>query len=158
AGVAAPGLCVALGRDKLSGATEVYAGLTQLFEQVTAGAPMPDVVLAPVTADDLPAAGSVPDAVFAATAHALQQLQTWLADDRTTGSHLVFVTRDAHDGDHAAAAVWGLVRSAQSEHPGRFGLVDVDREPASMAALPGVFAAGEPQVRIEGGEIKAARL
>ncbi|WP_148710041.1 hypothetical protein [Micromonospora sp. M71_S20] len=36
-------------------------------------------------------------------------------------------TRGATDGsDLAAAAVWGLVRSAQSEHPNRFILLDLD--------------------------------
>ena len=37
--------------------------------------------------------------------------------------------------DLAGAAVWGLVRSAQSEHPGRFVLVDVDDQPLSAAAV-----------------------
>ena len=38
--------------------------------------------------------------------------------------------------DLAAAAVWGLVRSAQAEHPGRFVLVDADGATAPEAARP----------------------
>ena len=41
-----------------------------------------------------------------------------------TGSRLVVVTRVRGRTDLAAAAVWGLVRSAQSENPDRFVLVD----------------------------------
>jgi len=37
------------------------------------------------------------------------------------------------DPDPAAAAVWGLLGSAQAEHPGRFGLVDLCGTPASEA-------------------------
>ena len=37
--------------------------------------------------------------------------------------------------DLAASPVWGLVRSAQAENPGRFVLVDMDQE-ASREALP----------------------
>ncbi|EOD63359.1 modular polyketide synthase, partial [Amycolatopsis vancoresmycina DSM 44592] len=72
-----------------------------------------DLVFAPVTGDD----------VRETTVEVLERLQTWLAEERP--GRLVFVTRGAADGDLAAAAAGGLVRSAQSEHPGRFLLVDV---------------------------------
>ncbi|TDP92869.1 type I polyketide synthase [Labedaea rhizosphaerae] len=55
--------------------------------------------------------------------------------------------------DHAA--VWGLLRSAQSEHPGRFLLVDLDDE---TTALEPVVAAGEPQVAVRAGVAYAPRL
>ena len=58
-------------------------------------------------------------------------LQRWLASERLADTPLVVVTRRGiavgdEAPDLAFAPVWGLVRSAQSEHPGRFVLVDVD--------------------------------
>ncbi|WP_345227047.1 type I polyketide synthase, partial [Streptomyces cremeus] len=127
----------------------------------TAGATLPAVVLAPVlaAAADDPAA-----AAHALTARVLQQLQEWLDDDATADSRLVLVTRGAvaaHEdegvADPAAAAVWGLVRSAQAEHPGRFGLLDLD--PGAPAAVPPQALAGaEPQLAVRGGSVLVARL
>ncbi len=97
---------------------------------------------------------AVPDAVRAATGSALAQVQAWLADD-SQDARLVFVTRGAVGGGHpAAAAAWGLIRSAQTEHPGRFGLVDVDGSATSTAELP----SDEPQLIIRNGETFAGRL
>ena len=52
--------------------------------------------------------------------------------------------------DLGGAAVWGLVRSAQTEHPGRIVLVDSDA-PLDAAAIAAVLAVGEPQVVLRGG-------
>ncbi|MCX4530030.1 hypothetical protein OG982_30915, partial [Streptomyces sp. NBC_01551] len=90
-------------------------------------APVPGTVLV-----RLPAASELtPEAVHTATHGALRLLRRWLADDRLTDSRLVLLTRGSvavRTGDRVPdpvhAAVWGLVRSAQSEHPGRFVLVD----------------------------------
>nr|BFE69923.1 hypothetical protein GCM10020092_032240 [Actinoplanes digitatis] len=65
--------------------------------------------------------GDVVAAVHAATVWALDLLRDRLSGDRLTAARLVVVTRP---GDLAGAAVRGLVRSAQSEHPGRFALVE----------------------------------
>ncbi|MCZ0975415.1 hypothetical protein O1L55_37555 [Streptomyces albulus] len=66
------------------------------------------------------------EAAHATAAQTLALVQSWLADERFATSRLVFATRGAVDGtDLTGATVWGLVRSAQSEHPGRFGLVDL---------------------------------
>lgn len=54
--------------------------------------------------------------------------------------------------------VWGLVRSAQSESPGRFVLVDVDGEEASWDALPVVLGMGESQLVLRAGEVFVPRL
>ncbi|WP_318307276.1 type I polyketide synthase [Amycolatopsis solani] len=96
----------------------------------------------------VPAGG--PGGVRTATADALAVLQS------DQDSPLVFVTSGMDDP--AAAAVWGLVRSAQREHPGRFFLSDVDGTPESLAALPAVVASGEPQTIVRDGEISAARI
>ena len=50
------------------------------------------------------------------------------------------------DPDLTQAPVWGLVRSAQSEHPGRFLLVDVDE--GADIAWDTVAALDEPQVAV----------
>ncbi|BCB84347.1 hypothetical protein Psuf_016600 [Phytohabitans suffuscus] len=103
-----------------------------------------DVTLVPVTGDD----------VHEVTAAALRVLQAVL--DGT--SRLAFVTRGAVAGDSlAAGAVWGLVRSAQAEHPGRFLLVDADVEPDPATAVA-LMAAGETQAVIRDGEVLVARL
>ncbi|MEV4384100.1 polyketide synthase dehydratase domain-containing protein, partial [Streptosporangium sp. NPDC049644] len=101
-------------------AVEVYGELSSLAE---AGV-VPAVVMVEAVSD--PVAGVVGSA-HALTAHVLDVVQGWLADDRFAESRLVFLTRGAvaaGDGevvaDLPAAAVWGLVRSAQSENPGRF--------------------------------------
>ncbi|MER6176979.1 beta-ketoacyl synthase N-terminal-like domain-containing protein, partial [Streptosporangium sp. NPDC001681] len=135
----------------------VHMDLSSLVEV----GPVPGVVLTQVAVDP---AGEMTESVHESTARVLGLVQAWLADDRCHGSRLVLVTRGAvaaGDGevvaDLAAAAVWGLVRSAQSENPGRFVLVDVDEESA-LSALPGVLASGEPQVAVRGGEVWVPRL
>ncbi|MEW9534690.1 SDR family NAD(P)-dependent oxidoreductase, partial [Microbispora sp. NPDC049125] len=116
--------------------------------------------------DALADGDAVPDTVQASApdAHAALALaQRWLSDERFEHSRLVFVTRGAVAADAsedvpdlAAATVWGLVRSVQSEHPGRFVLADVDRDdPVLLAAA---VATGEPQVALRGGAVHAPRL
>ncbi|WP_046386706.1 type I polyketide synthase, partial [Kitasatospora aureofaciens] len=114
----------------------------------------------------VPLAGDPADPVGAAhelTARALARLQAWLADEATEDARLVFVTRgavstgaDEEVTDPAAAAVWGLVRSAQAEHPGRFGLVDLD--PAGGPLPEAALAGDEPQLAVRASGVLAARL
>ncbi|WP_225840697.1 hypothetical protein, partial [Streptomyces sp. NK08204] len=92
-------------------------------------------------------------------------VRAWLADERFVRSRLVVVTRGAVAAgaaeqvrDLGAAAVWGLVRSAQSEHPGRFVLLDVD-EAAGGSGLGAVLASDEPQLAVrQGGAVYVPRL
>ncbi|KUL40194.1 type I polyketide synthase [Actinoplanes awajinensis] len=92
------------------------------------------------------------------TARVLDVLQRFLADD---GGHLVVrtdgaVAAPAGDtvGDLAAAAIWGLVRSAQSEHPGRLTLADTP----ALDLIPAVLATGHPQVAVRDGRILVPRV
>ncbi|WP_189895064.1 type I polyketide synthase, partial [Streptomyces canarius] len=121
----------------------------------------------------LPAAGGAPafevrgyepgqdaDAVRRATRQALADIRDWLAQDRE-GAKLVFTTSGAvpltaQDDvtDLAGAAVWGLVRSAQTEHPDRFVLVDLDDDTALARAVAG----GEPQLALRDGRAYAYRI
>ncbi|MFJ1991299.1 type I polyketide synthase [Streptomyces asiaticus] len=122
----------------------------------------PDAVLVPCVAEG---DGDVAEAAHAATHRALALIQRWISDDRLASSRLVFLTRGAVAAapgeavpDVAHGAVWGLVRSAQSEHPGRFVLVDLDADPASAAALPAAVASGEPQCAVREGLVRVPRL
>ncbi|MFJ9950944.1 type I polyketide synthase [Kitasatospora sp. NPDC091207] len=91
----------------------------------------------------------------AAVAAALALLQAWLSAPALAQSRLVVaVTGDA--GDLAGAAVSGLLRSAQSEHPDR--IVVVEPADTADALLPAVLASGEPRVRVRAGVAEAPRL
>ncbi|MFI9383505.1 type I polyketide synthase [Kutzneria sp. NPDC052558] len=103
-----------------------------------------------------------PAGVRAVTERALALTRAWLADERFAGSRLVLVTRGAvavEAGepvrDPAAAGVWGLIRTAQSEHPDRFGLIDRDGGESSLAEA---LASGEPQIAVRQGELHVPRL
>ncbi|MFE2922599.1 thioester reductase domain-containing protein [Streptomyces goshikiensis] len=98
------------------------------------------------------------------TRRALTLAQWWLADEERRDAPLVVVTSGAVSAepgeaitDPGAAAAWGLLRSAQSEAPGRIVLVDApaDTDPATLA---GVVASGEPQAAIRRGRVLVPRL
>ncbi|MFJ9847184.1 type I polyketide synthase [Kitasatospora sp. NPDC101155] len=121
-----------------------------------AGTPLPDLVLAP-----LPADRSAADTA----AHALALIQDWLANEAFRSSRLVLVTDGAvvtGPGDPlrhlAGAAAWGLIRSAQTENPGQFLLVDADDLGAVPAAAAAQIAADEPQLAVRGGGLLVPRL
>ncbi|WP_202918624.1 type I polyketide synthase [Saccharothrix deserti] len=61
-------------------------------------------------------------------------------------------------GDLAAAAVRGLVRAAQREHPDRLVLVDSDGTAASAEVLPRALGSGEPEIVLREGRVFAPRL
>uniref|UniRef100_UPI0018D0C25B SpnB-like Rossmann fold domain-containing protein n=1 Tax=Streptomyces clavuligerus TaxID=1901 RepID=UPI0018D0C25B len=98
----------------------------------------------------------------------LETLRTWLADERLAATGLVLVTRGAVSAtpgegpaDLAHSAVWGLVRSAQSEHPGRFVLLDLDPDPDHRPdgpALAAALASDEPQLAVRGTTPLVPRL
>ncbi|QBS39350.1 type I polyketide synthase [Nocardia sp. CS682] len=98
-----------------------------------------------------------PDAALTAVTEVLHTIQSF-ADDRT----LVVVTANAVavDGEPApaGAAVWGLVRTAQVERPGRLLLVDIDDDERSWAALPHALSSDETQMALRGGRIHVPRL
>ncbi|RKR91912.1 polyene macrolide polyketide synthase [Micromonospora pisi] len=111
------------------------------------------------------AAGSdVSAAARQTTMEVLRTLRDFLADERLAPVRLAIVTRGAvmvGDGplDLALAPVWGLLRSAQAEHPERFVLVDLDpvdglSKPAFLAALAG----HENEMVIRGEHLYVPRL
>ncbi|SCF28345.1 Acyl transferase domain-containing protein [Micromonospora echinospora] len=123
------------------------------LDDLTPSDPVPDVVFA-----ELPAGGDDPHGVVPA---ALGLVHRWLAEPRYAAARLAVVTRGAVGDpprDLAQAAAWGLLRSAQSEHPGRFVLVDLDDAPQSRSALATAGASGEPQVVVDAGGLLVPRL
>ncbi|MGW2749158.1 SDR family NAD(P)-dependent oxidoreductase, partial [Streptomyces sp. NPDC001450] len=167
-----------------------YADLTALADAVAAGTPVPGAVLVacgpsmaegPLAGADGTGASRTVEATRAALHHVLSLVQDWLADDRFGAARLVLVTRGAMpaDGgraltDPVAASVWGLVRSAQSEHPGRLVLLDLaSHTPAATDQVTGAdgaggvatqtdpapaLASGEPQLALRGGVAHIPRL
>ena len=100
-------------------------------------------------------------ATYQRTHEVLAAVQSWLTEHDS--GVLVVATRAAIGlagedvTDLAGAAVWGLVRSAQTEHPGRIVLTDSD-VPLDDDAIATVLALGEPQVLLRGGKTYTARV
>ncbi|MEV7870536.1 SDR family NAD(P)-dependent oxidoreductase [Streptomyces sp. NPDC088124] len=152
----------------LGGDCRIHDGPAAFLDALDGGSAVPDTVLAVVgggpPAGPEPAGAGLAAAVRTVTGRVLDLLRTWLADKRLAHSRLVLVTRravatgpDEGVDDLAAAGVWGLVRSAQSEHPGRFVLADLDGA-ASAAALVGAIISDQPQLAVRGGRILVPRL
>jgi polyketide synthase 12 len=106
-------------------------------------------------------------AALAITAAALKAVQEWIeAEPDPKTPILALLTTNAvaaeagEDPDLSGAAVWGLLRSAQAEHPGRFALIDTDGSTASEEALPAALAAcaEESQLAIREGRLLAPRI
>ncbi|MFD0776927.1 hypothetical protein ACFQZ2_23575, partial [Streptomonospora algeriensis] len=107
-----------------------YADLAALRRAVDAGTPEPGTVVADCPGADVPEGHRGAREI----AHRILALaQEWVRDERFADSRLVLRT----SGAVAAAAgdrlegleqtpAWGLLRAAQSEHPGRFVLIDDD--------------------------------
>ncbi|HVR06146.1 MAG TPA: SDR family NAD(P)-dependent oxidoreductase, partial [Solirubrobacteraceae bacterium] len=114
---------------------------------------------------DAPPAEHSPEQASARLDAVLERLQAWLAEEPLAGRRLVFVTRGAvaaepseDVSDLVGAAIWGLVRAAQAEHPGRFVLVDVDEHEVSRATLAQALSLPEPQLAIRLGAARVPRL
>jgi len=140
------------------------AALAQTLSEAK-GAPVP-------VCDDLGAVPQEATVVFAPTGGAgesaeaarevltrcLTLLQEWLADERFEDARLVLITRRAVATgpgigvvDPSGAAVWGLVRSAQKEHPGRFLLLDLDETDDSARAVSAALSLTEAQIAVRDG-------
>ncbi|MFE7129681.1 SDR family NAD(P)-dependent oxidoreductase [Streptomyces sp. NPDC057638] len=103
--------------------------------------------------------------VRSAVHEVLAAMRSWLADERCASSRLVVVTRDAVPADPAdrsvdlgLAPVWGAVRAAQAEHPGRFTVIDTDGSAASARVLAAAAATDEPELALRRGDILVPRL
>ncbi|MER6032200.1 type I polyketide synthase [Streptomyces sp. NPDC001851] len=146
----------------------VHPDLVALAAAIDAGETVvPDVVLvACVSAEDDgdKALAGTAEGVRTTVEGAVATARAWLDDERFATSRLVFLTRGAvvtgagERPDLAKAPLWGLIRSAQSEHPGRFVLADLDQDETSRPALVAALASGEPQFAVRAGEALVPRL
>ncbi|MFD6717514.1 SDR family NAD(P)-dependent oxidoreductase, partial [Micromonospora chalcea] len=140
----------------------LHHGLDGLADAVDAGLALPGAVLVPLGAHP---AQPTPRAARHAAVQALDLVRRWLTEPRWAASRLLLVTRGAvavhHAGevtDPAAAAAWGLVRSAQSENPGQIVVVDVDGDGIGPDEVAALLAADEPQAAIRVGAAYVPRL
>ncbi|WP_435135599.1 type I polyketide synthase [Actinacidiphila sp. bgisy144] len=107
--------------------------------------------------------GAVPEAVRSRLAEVLDVVRRWAGEERLAESRLVVVTREAvsvsagEPVEVALAPVWGLVRVAQAEYPGRFVLADLPAD-AGVAALAPGLASGEAQLALRDGVARTPRL
>ncbi|MER7674792.1 type I polyketide synthase [Kitasatospora sp. NPDC096128] len=149
-------------------AVRSFADLAEVAAAAEAGEIEPVLVLA--CAGGLEG-GDPAEGARRAAGEALGLVQGWLAEERLEDARLVVVTRGGvaaaageRVADLPAAAVWGLLRSAQSENPGRLVLVDLpatgDRATTDQAAavLPTALATGEPELAVRGNAAHARRL
>ncbi|MGH3373824.1 MAG: type I polyketide synthase [Actinoallomurus sp.] len=153
---AGPARVAFLGGDD-TGTGDRYADLDALEQALAAGTATPDIVVAEV---ESPATEHTRTAAHEVAERTLGLLQRWLASEHLSGARLVVATRRGiavgdEAPDLAVAPVWGLVRSAQSEHPGRFVLVDADDD---FAAWNTAAVLDEPQLAVREGRLLAPRL
>ncbi|WP_410677309.1 SDR family NAD(P)-dependent oxidoreductase, partial [Amycolatopsis sp. cmx-4-68] len=131
-----------------------------LATALDAGEPAPDVLVLPCrTPDDRVGDGAV---TRTAVRETLAVVQRFLADERLKSTTFLLLTRAAVAAapgddirDLPAAAVHGLLRTAASEHPGRFALLDTDGD--HPAQLPDIADVGLP-VALRKGILHAPRL
>ena len=92
-------------------------------------------------------------------AHVLDRVQNWLSSDsHDADARLVVLTRGAIAVDSSEdvtdlgqAAVWGLLRSAQTENPGSIFLVDVDDWASADVAVTETAGRDESQLAFRDG-------
>ncbi len=144
-------------------------GSDALYRMSWQGLSLPEAEEAPdatlLDAREWPEAQGEPvEASHAIAARALAEIQAHL--EAEAESRLIFITTGAlaagegQEPSLPAATLAGLLRSAASEHPGRFGLIDTDDSEASTEALPAAIAAlaEEPQLALREGEALVGRL
>ncbi|MFF0530972.1 SDR family NAD(P)-dependent oxidoreductase [Nocardia amikacinitolerans] len=124
---------------------------------------VPEIVLWEIPVHD----GAPPEAARRIAIGVLDTLRGWLAEPRFAGSRLVVLTRhavtvaDSERVDLGQAPVWGLLRAAQAEHPGRFQLLDLDRDEdrdAHAIAAVAATVALEPEAALRGSTLLVPRL
>ncbi|GAB1818697.1 hypothetical protein HerbRD11066_18610 [Herbidospora sp. RD11066] len=139
----------------------LYPDLAALTAATESGDVVPEVVLVGL---DGTADADRARSARRLTVEALETAQTWLAAP-LPGSRLVVVTRGAVAAlpgedvtDLGASAVWGLLRSAQSEDPGRTVLVDLRDEALPVGVLAGALGSAEPELAIRDQRAYGRRL
>ncbi|MBC3839552.1 KR domain-containing protein [Streptacidiphilus sp. 4-A2] len=142
-----------------------HPDLAGLAAAVQAGAAVPQFVVAcqPAQTD----AGEPGAAVRGATARGGALIRQWTELEPLAAARLVLVTRGAvatgpgqPAPDPSGAALWGLVRSAQSRHPGRLTLADLAADGAGdrLSMLAAALTSDEPELALRGDTVYGHRL
>ncbi|MGW1077959.1 acyltransferase domain-containing protein, partial [Streptomyces sp. NPDC002537] len=139
-----------------------WTGMVSRPDLASLGDVVPQVVLLPcpvVEFEDGDEATAMPERLREVLGEVLGTLQQWVAQERLSPSRLVVVTRDTDGpGGLINAAVEGMVRSAQAEHPESFVLARWDGAESSARYFPAALAGAEPQVWVQADGVRAARL
>ena len=141
---------------------QCFPAMADLVAAVASGAPVPDAIVLGGRPPEA-STGGVAGAARAAVLATLTPLRDWLAARDLVGTRLVVLTHRAVAAgsvpvDVTGSAVWGLVRVAQSEYPGRIVLLDLDTPEAVDQALPAALRSGEAQVAVRAGRLRIPRL
>ncbi|MEU8878392.1 acyltransferase domain-containing protein, partial [Streptomyces javensis] len=147
-----------------------YADVSALISKLDEGEAAPETVVlsCPTGGGDEGLVAGVRESLSAV----LSSVRRWLGEERLLGSRLVVATCGAvatEAGEDVAglvqAPVWGLLRSVQTENPGRFLLLDHDPDhgseisPTAADVVVRFLAAGEePQLAVRGATVLVPRL
>jgi acyl transferase domain-containing protein/acyl carrier protein len=141
-----------------------YADVAELGAALAAGQRLPDFVVFTCAAATDQDVVDVTAASRELSGRALDAVRAWLGDERLADSRLVFMTRGVFDptgvevAGVVASPVWGLVRSAQSENPDRFVLLDAEHGFQKWGSVAAAVVAGEPQLVTRHGGVLVPRL
>jgi pimaricinolide synthase PimS1 len=140
--------CMEVGGDR-------YPDLAALSAAIESGAPAPQyaLVACPTSSD---ASEAMLEALDIARAHLA-------AESLRTTTMVLTTTRGAAPTsdevpDAPQAAVWGLMRAVQAEHPGRFALADLDGSEEARRILPKALTADEPELAIRSDAVLCPRM
>ncbi|MPY60380.1 type I polyketide synthase [Streptomyces spongiae] len=131
----------------------VHPDLDALLAALDAMADTPRRVLLPVVD------GPVADVL----ASSLTVVRQWLAEPRLADSRLVILTSGAvavtsdETPAPSTAGVWGLLRSALNEHPGRFALLDVDNI-TDLTSVASLINDNADQLAVRNGQVWVPRM
>ncbi|MEV6423777.1 type I polyketide synthase [Streptomyces sp. NPDC051662] len=144
-----------------------HPDLAALSASVAEGGPVPGFVVLALPDGD-PGGAGLAALTRERAGLVLDAARTWVSeelDERLAVVPLVVATTDAvgTSGEDAvtglgSAPLWGLVRSVQSENPGRFVLLDTDGSAESGRAVPAAVASGETELALRGGVALTPRL
>ncbi|ONK15526.1 type I polyketide synthase [Streptomyces sp. MP131-18] len=163
------GIAAAEGLQAVGVPVDAYHDLAELAAAVAAGTPAPELVLALADGaapgpDETGETGETGEELALRTHEAARRtlalVRDWLTAPGLAAARLTLLTRGA-DADPAAGALWGLVRSAQSENPGRLTLLDVagaDEEVPWRDVAAALAVADEAQLSIRSGAVHVPRL
>ncbi|MFF8961121.1 beta-ketoacyl reductase, partial [Streptomyces sp. NPDC014894] len=143
--------------------------LDDLTHTLDNGAPAPEAVLCPLPATPrtnptTPPPLDTPTTIQTLLTHTLTLLQHWLNDDRYTTTRLIILTHHAttthpqETPDPTHATLTALIRTAQTEHPHRITLLDLDNHPHNHTLIPHTLTTQEPHLTLRDTTIHTPRL